>query len=194
MPTIADLVRIYVKQRPHIQEALEDNIVNYSALARKISKKIDGSPEAIKIALMRISREFIKKKKIKEQKILKVLKGSSLEIKSKIVLVISEEELDIPTIATAKGPSAYTNIIEESDFKKIKKKRLIKTQNNLTLITIISSEDIEKTPGVVEYLLKTIANENINLIEVISCYRDTLLVTTEVDTPKLFQMLSEKLR
>ena len=194
MPTTADLVRIYVKQRPHVRASLEEGIINYSALARQINKKIDASPEAIKIALMRMTREFKKSKKVMEQKILNVLRGSELEIKNKVAIVISKEELDIPIIARAKGPSGYTHIINESELKNIKKKNLIKVQDNLSLITIISSEDIEKTPGVVSYLLETIANENINLLEVISCYRDTLLVTTEIDTPKLFKILSEKLR
>lgn len=194
MSKIADLVKIYVKQRPYLQETLERGVVNYSALAREINKNLKVSPDAIKVALIRISRKLIKEKRATERKVLSILKHSSLEVKSKVAIIIARVELKIPFIAVAKGPSGWTYVVEESALKKLKRKNIIEIEKNLDLIKIVSPREIEKTPGIVAYLLSTLSAENINLVHMISCYKDTLLITQNVDTSKAFKLLSEKLK
>jgi hypothetical protein len=62
------------------------------------------------------------------------------------------------------------------------------------MITIISPESLEETPGVISYLLSSLAGENINVVEFVSCYKDTLLVFKDADITKAFEILSERLR
>lgn len=194
MPKIAELVWLWVKRRPYVQEALEKKLVNYSALARLINVELKASPAAVKAALRRISRRLAKERIAAEQRVLTVLRGSSLEVKNKIAVVIARERLDVPVIASAKGPSGYTHIVEESMLPKIKRKNIVETQRNLDLITITSSREIQTVPGVITYLLNTLSAENINLLHITSCYLDTLLVLRDVDTVKAFELLTQKLR
>lgn len=43
MENISELVWLYVKKRPFLKEILREKIVNYSALARKISVEVLGA-------------------------------------------------------------------------------------------------------------------------------------------------------
>ncbi len=194
MAKIAELVWLWVKQRPYMQEALSKGIANYSAVARLANKEIKASHEAVKIALIRAGRKLVKRNIEAEKKILAIIKNSSLEIQSKVAIIISREKLSGEVIASAKTPSGFVSIVEESQVSKIFKKGVIEIEKNVDLIKIISSKEIEKTPGVVSYFLSTLAAENINLVHLISCYKDTLLITHEADTAKAFKILSEKVR
>ena len=67
MPSIANYVRIYLKNKPYVLEALENGIVNISELSRKIAmetgiKKVG----AIKAAIRRFG-EMLKREERKER-------------------------------------------------------------------------------------------------------------------------------
>ena len=62
--SIAVLTREYIKTHPSIADCLGDGLINYSALARKISKELAiKKEEAILIAARRYASEVQKKKK-----------------------------------------------------------------------------------------------------------------------------------
>jgi aspartokinase len=194
MPSIAENVWLYIKGKPYLQEALGNNIINYSALAREIRNEMTGASfEAIKAALIRINKKLARDRKSFERRIKNILRKSKMEIKNKIAVVISKERLRIPCIAVAKGPSAYTHIIEEEYLERMENKKVI-LEKNMSLITIISPEEIATTPGVLSYFLSFLAAENINVVEFFSCYKDSLLVFREADTLKAFEILSERMK
>ena len=63
---ISKEVMIYLKRKPYVLEALEQEIINYSALARKI--KEDLGPvnfEAVKTTVIRMAKDLRNKKKTK---------------------------------------------------------------------------------------------------------------------------------
>ena len=195
MPSVAENVWLYVKGKPYLQEALEKGVVNYSALARVIDREMGGKDfEAVKAALRRLKERLGKERRNVEQKVLKVIKASRLEMRDKIAVIISNRKLNIPVIAVAKSASGYTYIVGDDAVEKAECKDLLKIQKNLSMITIMSPESLEDTPGVLAYLLSSLAAENINVVEFVSCYRDTLLVFKDVDITKAFEILSERLR
>jgi aspartokinase len=195
MPSISENVWLWIKGKPYVQEALERGIINYSALARVINKEMGGKNfEAVKAALRRMNRKLVKQRKNMEGKVLKILRSSNLEVKNKIAVIISNKRLEIPTIATAKSVSGFTHILEENEMNKIKSKDFLKIRKGLSLITIRSPEKLEETPGVIAYLLSSLAAENINVVEFVSCYKDTLLVFKDSDVLRAFEILSEKLK
>ena len=74
---IIELVWLYIKRRPFLKEIVREGIVNYSALARKISLEAFNSNKhqnAIKMALVRLTSKIRTKEEDLEGKILKVLK------------------------------------------------------------------------------------------------------------------------
>ena len=94
MPTTTELTEKYLSKHPSILDCLKNGIINYSKLSRKIAKELDiekkTSIEAILIACRRYEAK-IKNERILEDKILKILKESELEIKNKIVVTIVDK-------------------------------------------------------------------------------------------------------
>ncbi|MBD3210907.1 ACT domain-containing protein [Candidatus Micrarchaeota archaeon] len=192
---ISEMVWLYVKKRPFLKEVLRENIVNYSALARKISLEIFGNLEhenAVKMALIRLSRKMERIETDLEGKILELLQNSSMLIKSKVAVVISTGQLEgLTPLSFAKSGRHMTYIIEQKELQKIPKSRAIwKIEENLNLITIESPEELEEVPGVISYVLGSLASEGINVVEFISCYTDTLLVVRQADTGAAYRILS----
>lgn len=189
------MVWLYVKRRPFLKEVLRENIVNYSALARKISLEIFGNLEhenAVKMALIRLSAKMEKIESDLEGSILNLLKNSSMLIKSKVAVVISKKQLEgLTPLSFAKSGRHITYIIEQKELDRLPKSKAIwKTEENLNLITIESPEELEEIPGVISYILGALASEGINVVEFISCYTDTLLVVKQADTEAAYRILS----
>jgi len=192
---ISELVWLYVKRRPFLKEVIRAGIVNYSALARKVSMDAFGSLEhqdAVKMALIRLSSKMEKLESDLEKRILALLKNSSMVIKSKVAVVITTKQLDeLKPLSFAKSGRHITYIVEQKEIKKVPRSKAIwKTEENLNLITIESPEELEDTPGVISYILGALASEGINVVEFISCYTDTLLVIKQADTENAYRILS----
>ena len=189
---ISKEVIIYIKRKPYVQEALEQEIVNYSALARKIAKDLDNiSFEAVKSTLIRISSKIKKEKQQREQKVINLLKKADFSINNKIATIHHISPQNIESIAFSKTPSGYMyfvkeNIAEKSTFKKI--------DYGFAIIHIKNIKEIEETPGVAAFLLSTLASEDINVVHLMDCREDTFLVIKESDAPLAFKTLSEALR
>ncbi|MEM5871575.1 MAG: ACT domain-containing protein [Candidatus Aenigmatarchaeota archaeon] len=193
--SVSEKVWLYIKKKPYLQEALSSGIVNYSASARLIGKDIGiKNYEAIKMALIRLGRKMGKERKSMEEKVLYILRKSKLELRDKISVIISYKKLNIPAIAKAKSKSGYTYIVNSEVIENIRKKYLIKIQKDLAMLTITSPEGVEETPGVISYLLAALANEGINVVEFVSCYKDTLLILKNTDATKAYEILSERMK
>ena len=79
--TVAQNVRNHLKNKPYLLEALEKGIVNLSELSRQIQKEISTEDtSAIKAALRRYSEELQKHKQKREEKVLHLLKRSSIAV------------------------------------------------------------------------------------------------------------------
>jgi len=193
MPSASENVRLYIKRKPCLQEALEKGVINYSALARLLSREGAGSFDAVKAALRRIGRNLAAERKMSGRKVLEVLRGSRLEVRNRVMVVTTREKMDVDAIASAKGSSGFTYIVDQSFSNSLGRNHVIKIRKNLAVISITSPEKVEETPGVVSYLLSTLAAEDINVVEFFSCYRDTVLVFDEGDVAKAFDVLSERM-
>jgi len=189
---ISKEVMIYLKHKPYVLEALEQEIINYSALARKIKKDLGNvNFEAVKTTIIRIAKDLRNKKKQRELKIINLLKKADFSINNKIATIHHISPLNIESIAFSKTPSGYMyfvkeNIAEKSTFKKI--------DYGYAIIHIKSPKEIEDTPGVAAFLLSTLASENINVVHLMDCREDTFLVIKEFNAPLSFRVLSEALR
>ncbi|MBS3069032.1 ACT domain-containing protein [Candidatus Micrarchaeota archaeon] len=197
MESTSELVWLYVKRRPFLKEILREKVVNFSSLARKISLEAFGSKKrspAVKMALVRLAARMQQKGENLEGRIFKVLKDSSLSIKSKIAIVISTKRLDAKYLSCVESNGSLTYIMEEKELEKLRRqKAVIKLERNLSLISIHSSPSLEETPGVVAHLLNSLADEGINVLEFISCYTDTLLVVRAPDTTRTYEVLGNLL-
>ena len=189
---ISKEVFLYLKQKPYVLEAVEQEIVNYSALARKIAKDLGNvNFEAVKSTLIRIAKELRNKKKNREQKVINLLKKADFSINNKIATIHHVSPLNIESIAFSKTPGGYMYFIKENIAEK---STLKKIDYGFAIIHIKFPKEIEETPGVASFLLSTIASENINVVHLMDCREDTFLVIKESDAPLAFKALSEGLR
>lgn len=194
MERISEAIWLYIKRRPIVKAALRDGIVNHSALARMLCHEMglpDEKFDAVKVALTRISKKVAEREIDMEEKVVEVLRKSSINIQTKVAVVISRKELELKAISYSRSGGHTTYILEEGEANKVKKEWGVKRlQKNLNLITIRSGEELEEVPGVIAFILNALAYEGINVVEFISCYTDTLLVVKEVDTHKAYEILS----
>ena len=209
MANITKLTENYILEHPSIKDCLKNGFINYSSLSRQIALDLNLSLknnfDAILIACRRFKRK-LKKEQVHENSILKVLKESKIEIKNKIIAVVLEKDIYFENLINLEkeikkkkeifriieGISAIT-IITVEDFldliKKYFKNKIILENRNLAEITIKSPKEIETTPGTYAYMASLFSEHNINIVESLSCWTDTIFLVREDDVGKAIGLL-----
>ena len=209
MPNITKLTENYVLEHPSIKDCLKNNLVNFSSLSRKIAEELDLNMrknfDAILIACRRFQRK-LKKEETFESRILKILKKSKVEIKNKIIAIVLERDIYFENLINLEkeikkrkeifriieGASGIT-VITTDDFidliKKYFKNKIVLENKNLAEIIIKSPEEIETTPGTYAYLASLFGENNINIVESLSCFTDTIFLIKEEDVGKAIGLL-----
>ena len=209
MANITKLTENYILEHPSIKDCLKNGFINYSSLSRQIASDLNLSLknnfDAILIACRRFKRK-LKKEQVHENSILKVLKESKIEIKNKIIAVVLEKDIYFENLINLEkeikkkkeifriieGISAIT-IITVEDFldliKKYFKNKIILENRNLAEITIKSPKEIETTPGTYAYMASLFSEHNINIVESLSCWTDTIFLVREDDVGKAIGLL-----
>lgn len=209
MPNITKLTENYILQHPSIKDCLKNGLINYSSLSRKIAAELNmnvkNNFDAILIACRRLKRK-LKKDGISENRILNILKQSKIEIKNKIIAVVLEKDIYFGNLINLEkeikkrkeifriieGVSGIT-IITAEDFldliKKYFKNKIVLENKNLAEITIKSPEEIEATPGTYAYLASLFGENNVNIVESLSCFTDTIFLVKEEDAGKVINLM-----
>ncbi len=209
MTSVTKLTESYIMEHPSIKDCLINGLVNYSALSRKIAVelKLDLKKDfdAILIACRRLKRK-LQKDSVLENRILKILRNSKIEIKNKIVAIVLERDVFSESLMSLEkeikrkkevfrvieGISAITIITSEEFLDLVKKyfrNKMILENKNLAEITIKSPEQIETTAGTYSYLCSLFGENNINIVETLSCYTDTIFLVKEEDAGKVISLL-----
>ncbi len=190
--TISNLVRVYLKNKPYTLEALENGIVNFSALARVVQRSLKiKNYHAVKAALRRYAEELRKRNMGIEKHAAELLGDSRITIQSGVSVVITPDDVRTETSSKIKLKDYYVYLAYEADeFKKLKKQvKAVKIHEDAAAIIIQSGERLEDLPGFVAFTASLLAEQNINIIEFISCYTDTLLVVSKIDALKSHELL-----
>ncbi len=209
MANITKVTEQYIQEHPSIKDCLRKGMINYSALTRRISEDLDidlkKNFDAILIACRRYYRK-VKKENVLEDKIIDILRKSKLEVKNKIIVAVIEKNIYFNSLLelqkTIKNKAEVFHVIEGSntmtlitaeefkdDIKKLFKNKIIRITDSLAEVTLKSTEELEKTPGVIAYLTSLLAENGINIIETMSTWTDTLFVISEEDIAKVMNVL-----
>ena len=206
---ISKLTENYILEHPSVKDCLKNGLINYSSLSRQIASELNLSVkknfDAILIACRRLKRN-LKKEESYERKILRILKESKIEIKNKIAAVVLEKDIFFENLINLEkeikkrkeifriieGASGIT-IITTEDFldliKRYFKNKIILENKNLAEIIIKSPMEIETTPGTYAYLASLFGEHNINIVESLSCFTDTIFLVKEEDAGKVINLL-----
>jgi len=187
--SVAQLVRETVRTRPSILDALKMDIVNYSALARILRDEIgEGSVEAIKAAIIRVSDELADESNLREKKVLSILRESKVRLQDKIAVLISPHRLEVPHIVSASLTDSIVYVIDQTLLKENIPEDVQVTRNLVALI-LLSPERVEVTPGFVAFVTQLLASRNINIVEFISCSTNTIIIMDGEDALPAFSLL-----
>ncbi len=187
--SVAQLVRETIQMRPSLLDALNMKIVNYSALARILQDELgEGSIEAVKAAVIRVSDEIASDRKLREEAVQSILKESKVRLQDKIAVVISPLRLDIPHIVTAHLTDQYVYVVDQTTMKR-ELEDPVKVQSNLVALILLSPPRVETTPGFVAFITQLLASRNLNIVEFISCSTNTIIILDGQDALKAFSLL-----
>lgn len=194
--SISEKVKRILNKRPFLVNALLQNIVNYTALARYIKKEFTtkASTEAIKISLIRQKASLKNQNVLNEEKILKLLENSKIELRDKIAVVITSKTLDINYIASSfitNGFLRHNIYVTDQKGLELKEGNYTKLTKNLVALIIKSPKELENLPGVVAFITQLLVSHGINIKEFISCYTDTVIILTREDGLKAFNLLQK---
>jgi len=187
--TVAQNVRNHLRNKPYLLEALEKGIVNLSELSRQIQKELKISDtSAIKAALRRYSEELQKHRQKREEKVLLLLKRSCIAVYDSKSVIITAKELASNAGMKVDLLDKYVYLLDRNDLPE-RINSLVKHEN-CTLIVVHSPEELEATPGVVAFLATLLAEQNVNIVEFISCWTETIIVVEKKDNLKAYEVLS----
>lgn len=170
-------------------EAMEKGIVNLSELSRQIQKELKtANTSAVKAALRRYATDLQKHKQRREEKVLEVLRRSGIAVYDKKAVMITSKELETKSGMKVDLLDKHVYLLDKSELPE-RINTLVK-HDNCTMIVVHSPEELEATPGVVAFLATLLAEQNVNIIEFISCWTETIIVVEKKDSLKTYEVLS----
>jgi hypothetical protein len=212
MITVSEVVESIVRRTPFLEEALSRGILNLSALAREIKPEIEKElmkkvrEGAIVMGLKRLSSK-IKKTHNKQRSFFK--NPPDLMVRSNLVeiTILNSETLlnkqkrlleQIKSVQNyfltfTQGIYETTIIVsknlEEKLLKIFEAEKIISKFENLSSITIQLPEGSALIPGIYSFILKALAWEGINLIEVVSTFNEFTIILESKNTDRAFSIL-----
>jgi aspartokinase len=213
MVTVAEAVENIVKQKPFIEGALSEGLINLSSLARQIKPDVEGKLKkevkegAIVMALKRLAPYLDVKMNIRIKNALDqfgdVIVRSNLadftfrnsesliQKQSKLLRLISNRKEIFHTIS--KGVFETTIVVSDLITREVLEifdgEDLITQTKNLSSITIKLPEENIKISGLYYFIFKRIAWEGINILEVISTTNEFTIILNDTDVDKAFSVL-----
>lgn len=189
--SIAKRVKEHLENRPYVLEALEKNIVNLSALSKAIKEELGIDSEyAIKAAVRRFSVELRKHTRKREERVLKVLKGSRITLTDKMKTLVSRKRLSLDSRLSISFDDTYVYVVDELKGSDDAENGILSTRENCGLFIVDSPPMVEETPGVIAYLTSVLSEQNINVVEFVSSYTFTILVIDKDDILRTYRILS----
>jgi hemoglobin-like flavoprotein len=208
--SISKTVQNLIDEDLSLQDALQRDYGNYSAIARmllpKVQEAIDGDVnlESVITAVKRAEANYT----ILQGKITRVVAGSVLNIRTDMAKVsVNKTKQNLEqirkTLATfsgeflqvIEGNTVVTLISDLNSFPKISdifnKSDVIDQKQNLATVIIRSPDEITSTPGCVQAFYNAISRRHINIEETMSCYTETIIVLAMEDVSKAFAALTD---
>ena len=119
---------------------------------------------------------------------LQLLKRSSIAVYDRKSVMITGKELNFKDGMKVDLLDKFVYLLDRSDLPE--RITAFVKHDNCTMIVVHSPEELEVTPGVVAFLATLLAEQNVNIIEFISCWTETIIVVEKKDSLKTYEVLS----
>ncbi|MHB8351306.1 MAG: DUF7523 family protein [Thermoplasmata archaeon] len=211
-PSTADVTRAYIDEHPSIRDALQEDIVNFAFLARKIQTERGlRNEEAIEIALRRYQQE-VRRQTPDTERVLQVLRDSRLEVHNRVALVRIKEDWQVldrlyqigrgllPELKRRgvfqiyQGTRALTILCEDDLLsvllEAIPPKNVLDVERGLASVVLRSDPSVAEIPGVMAHLADVLFQRGINCRDTVSVHTDSLFVFREEEVLEGMSALS----
>ena len=208
--SISKTVQNLIDEDLSLQDALQRDYGNYSAIARMLMPKVkeavnhDVNLESVITSVKRAKANYT----ILQGKITRVVAGSVLNIRTDMAKVsVDKTKKNLEKIRKSlasfsgeflqviEGNSVVTLISDLNSFNKISsiftKNDVIDQKQNLATVIIRSPDEITFTPGCVQAFYNAVSRRHINIEETMSCYTETIIVLAMEDVSKAFAALTD---
>jgi hypothetical protein len=207
------IVEEIIKKSPFLEEALAEGIINLSSLSRQIKPEIDEQLHkdvqigAIVMALKRLSPKFDPNLKLKVKKVINKL--GDITVRSKITYYTFENSDTIidkqaellrrlkgkkdTFFAFSQGVYETTIILSDSQQSDVDTlfngESIVQETNGLSSITIKLPSENSDVSGIYYFILKKIAWEGINILDLISTTHEFTIIVNDESVDRAFSIL-----
>ena len=213
MKSLGKITEELINKSPFLREAMSENLINISSLARKLRPEIEKIAEkevnegAIVMAIKRMPPGFYHQLDLKIKNIMgeigDILVRSNLASftfensdtfkEKQIELVNSLNRENDSFFAITRGITETTIIVNSGHTNTIKdlfkKEKITNESQNLASVTVKLPSINIKLHGVYYYILKHLAWDGINITEIISTSNEFTTVVSQIDIDRAFSIL-----
>lgn len=215
MITIPQLLERLIKQKPFIESALAEGLINISALARQLKPEIESTlkKEVTEAAIIMALKRFVSQMDVSmHRKIEKATKGfgdiivrsnlcdftyklsdTLIEKQSILIKKIGKEKDVFFTIS--RGVFETTIVISSQyadEVKEIyKEETLIASSNSISSITLRLPKNNTVIPGLYYHIFKQIAWEGISILEAVSTTNELSIILKDKEVDRAFSALKK---
>lgn len=213
MVTVSEIVINLVKQKPFIEQALADGILNLSAFSRKIKPEIERKlkKKVTEASILMALKRLVPLLEVSVQrKIEKAARGfgdiivrsnlsdftyrnseTLMGKQSSLILLLKNEKEAFYTIS--RGVYETTIVITSGFEREVKhlfeNEILLSSTSSISSLTIRLPKDNIKIPGLYYHVFKHVAWEGISILEAISTTNELTIIVKDKDVDRLFSVI-----
>jgi hypothetical protein len=212
MITIGEIAKRLIQKTPFLEEALAEDLINISSLARKLKPQIEQALHkkvkvgAIVMAIKRMNPEYHYKLNFGLQQFVNNLGDFVIQsglmhytFENSKTLALRQRDLitkiagDQVYYSASRGIFETTVVVSNSTTKLVEElfrnEKLIFRKYSLSSITLRLSLKRTETTGFYFYILKKLALEKINIEELISTTNEFTILVRDIDIDRAFSVL-----
>lgn len=215
MDSIGKITEEIINRSPFLRESMTDGLINVSALARKIHPEIEQitgkevKEGAIVMAIKRMSPGLYHKLNVRIKNVLGELgdviirsnlisftysnSASSAESHSQVVKIIAGEPDGFFALCKGNSETTFVTIDKHKSLVEevFAQERLVNKIQNVSTITIKLPEVNADIQGIYYYILKQLAWQGINIIELMSSSNEFTIIVDHHDVNNAFMILNQ---
>ncbi len=215
----SELAKEEIMSSLYINEVLKRGMINFSALARDILPRIKCKNKKANFASVLIAiQRYYDNNKSQDNKnvLLKLLKNSELIMKNKICSLTLERTKPVMSLINKisqqirwdmgdimffiQGSSEITVVADKKNEKLFLRlgNKIIEKKENLALLSLRETEETspysKDIPGFLAILTNTLSDNNINIIDIASTYKQIIFILNEKDLMKSYSALDRLIK
>ncbi len=187
--TVESRVAGFLTENPDYMLSLKFGVVNVSKLAQLILREnADLNPISVRAALNRFkNRENGETGKSRADDL---LKKSKISLQDKICVVTSKIPQTMKYISATYLQDNIVYIVDEIKSKIPQMSPSVTIEADVSMIHILSSKEIEKTPGFVMRITNKLFARGVNILQLISCSNETIIILNKKDSTLAYEILT----